>query len=84
MIYKTVFKGNVPVTAPSKKSRVVEPVGGVPRFKDAPQFIAKKIKMLEKDFKIHLTQKQLEHLWSLESEGDINIACRSIIDQAWR
>jgi hypothetical protein len=59
-------------------------MGYVPNFKTAKKFAEAKIDMLERDFKIKLTDKQRLHLLTLKTERDINAAVRSIIDSAWR
>lgn len=56
----------------------------VPEFKTAMKFAEKKIDMLEKDFKIKLTDKQKLHLKTLSTEREINAAVRKIINDAWR
>ncbi len=58
--------------------------GLIPTFKTAVHFAEKKIEMLERDFKIKLTDKQKLHLKTLKTERDINAAVRKIIDDAWR
>lgn len=56
----------------------------VPEFKNPIKFAEKKIEMLEKDFRIELTDKQKLHLKTLATEREINAAVRKIIDEAWR
>lgn len=58
--------------------------GYIPSFKTAIAFAEKKIEMLEKDFKIQLTDKQKLHLKTLKTEREINAAVRQIINDAWR
>ena len=62
----------------------VKPPSYVPEFKTAMKFAEKKIEMLEKDFKIKLTDKQKLHLKTLSTEREINAAVRKIINDAWR
>lgn len=56
----------------------------VPEFKDPKKFAEKKIEILERDFKIKLTDKQKLHLKTLKTEREINAAVRQIINDAWR
>lgn len=55
----------------------------VPKFTDAEKFVEEKIKMLKRDFRVHPTIEEIEHLKSLTTEGDINRAVASIIDRHW-
>lgn len=58
--------------------------GYVPNFKTSKKFAEAKIEMLERDFRIKLTDKQRLHLLTLQTERDINAAVRQIISDAWR
>ena len=62
----------------------IKPPSYVPEFKTAMKFAEKKIEMLERDFKIQLTDKQKLHLKTLKTEREINSAVRQIINDAWR
>lgn len=62
----------------------VKPPSYVPAFKTPIKFAEAKIRMLEKDFRIELTDKQKLHLKTLPTERAINAAVRQIIDEAWR
>lgn len=56
----------------------------IPEFNSPEKFAEKKIEMLERDFKIKLSDKQKLHLKTLKTERAINAAVRGIIDEAWR
>ncbi len=62
----------------------IKPPSYVPEFKNPAKFAEKKIEMLERDFKIKLTDKQKLHLKTLTTEREINAAVRKIINEAWR
>ena len=47
--------------------------------KDINDYIKKKIKMLEHDFRIHLTEKEIEHLNELKTEISVDNYALSII-----
>lgn len=55
----------------------------IPHFKNANQFIKEKVEMLQDDFCIYLTQKEIDHLHTLKTENDINLAVRGIINKHW-
>lgn len=55
----------------------------IPEFKNARKFAETKVTMLERDFRIALTEKQRLHLLTLKTERDINAAVRKIINEAW-
>ena len=55
-----------------------------PQFKNAEQFIQAKLKMLVNDFCIDLTETEIEHLYGLTTESEINCAVRQIINDHWR
>lgn len=55
-----------------------------PQFKNAEQFIKAKLKMLMKDFCIYPTETEIEHLYELATENEINCAVRQIINNHWK
>ena len=67
-----------------------------PQFKNAEQYIQEKIKMLVKDFRIPITETEIEHLNQLateievkhidqrKAEDTIDRAVRQIINDHWR
>lgn len=55
-----------------------------PQFKNAEQFIQAKLKMLVNDFRINPTETEIEHLYALATEREINCAVRQIINNHWR
>jgi hypothetical protein len=55
-----------------------------PQFKNAEQFIQAKLKMLVQDFRIHPTEREIEHLYELATEREINCAVRQIINDHWK
>lgn len=54
-----------------------------PSFVTSEQFIKEKVKMLQDHFRIKLTDADMEHLWSLETETEINAAVKTIINNHW-
>ena len=56
----------------------------IPKFETPEQFVAEKIEMLGKEFKIILTDDEIEHLSSLKTEIDINAAVRTILNNHWK
>ena len=55
-----------------------------PQFKNAKQYIQAKLKMLVNDFCIYPTETEIEHLYELATESEINCAVRQIINDHWR
>lgn len=55
-----------------------------PLFKNAEQFIQAKLDMLKKDFRIKPTEKEIDHLYELKTESEINRAVRQIINDHWK
>ena len=55
-----------------------------PSFKNAKQYAKAKLKMLVNDFCIHPTETEIEHLYELSTESEINRAVRQIINNHWR
>lgn len=70
--------------APSEEIENHARKGYIPDFKTAKKFAEAKIEMLERDFRIRLTDKQRLHLLTLKTERDINAAVRQIINDSWR
>lgn len=64
-------------------SDTVYKLSHAPQFKNARQFIEEKLKMLIRDFYIQPTTKELNHLYELKTESDINRAIRQIITNHW-
>jgi hypothetical protein len=54
-----------------------------PKFNNAEQYIKAKLIMLVKDFRINPTKKEIEHLYELATESEINRAVRQIINDHW-
>ena len=57
-----------------------------PQFRNAKQFIEAKLRMLmdPHGFCIYPTKKEIEHLYELSTESEINRAVRQIINNHWR
>lgn len=58
--------------------------GAVPDFRTPKQYIREKLKILRDDMCIHPTIREIDHLYSLKTEGDIDRACHSIIERHWK
>lgn len=56
----------------------------IPKFENPNQFIEEKIKMLHRHFKIHPTDAEINHLYELKTEGDINAAIKTILNNHWK
>lgn len=56
----------------------------IPKFENPNQFIEAKIKMLRKEFRIKLTNDEINHLYELKTEVDINAAVKTIINNHWK
>lgn len=56
----------------------------IPKFENPNQFIEEKIKMLRKEFRIRLTNEEINHLYELKTEVDINAAVKTIINNHWK
>ena len=56
----------------------------IPKFKNPKQFADAKIKMLKKQFYIRPTTAEIAHLYSLQTEHEINAAVRAILDNHWK
>ena len=57
--------------------------GAVPVFVNPEQYVGMKLDMLRKDMKIKPSKEEVEHLYSLKTEGDIDRAVCSIIGRHW-
>lgn len=44
------------------------------------QYIKQKIKMLQRDFKVYLTDEQMDHIKSLTSEIQVDNYARTLLD----
>jgi hypothetical protein len=55
----------------------------VPSFKTPDQYIKEKLKMLRGEMFIEPTKEELDHLFELTDEGDIDRAVHSIIARHW-
>ena len=55
-----------------------------PQFKDKRQYVQAKLKILVSDFRICPTKKEIEHLYELSTESEINRAVRQIMNNHWR
>ena len=55
-----------------------------PQFKNAGQYIKAKLRVLVNDFCIYPTKTEIEHLYELKTESEINRAVRQIINDHWR
>lgn len=71
-----------PLAIPTNSDEVYK-LNHAPKFKNAEQFIQAKLKMLVKDFRIHPTETEIEHLCGLTTEREINCAVRQIINDHW-
>jgi hypothetical protein len=56
----------------------------IPKFETPEQFIEEKLAMLGEDFKLTLTDEEINHLSSLKTEVDINAAVRTILNNHWK
>lgn len=72
------------------RNHMVEPVDndrfspvGVTKFTTTEEFIQSKIEMLTEDFRIYLTEEDIDYLHRFTTEGDINAAVRTIINKYW-
>lgn len=54
-----------------------------PRFKDKNEYVRKKITILMDQFLVKPTHKELDHLYSLDTESEIDKACIGIIKRYW-
>ena len=52
-------------------------------FKTPKQYADAKIKMLREDMFIKPTKKEIEHLYSLKTQHDIDRSIASIVDKHW-
>lgn len=72
------------------RNQMVEPIEqehftsvGTPKFTTSEEFINTKIEMLQEDFCIHLTEKDIEYLQQFKTEYSINAAVKAIINKYW-
>ena len=56
----------------------------IPKFENPNQFIEAKLKMLRYQFRIRPTDKEINHLYELKTEGDINAAIKTILNNHWK
>ena len=54
-----------------------------PTFVNPKQYVKLKLDMLRNDMCIYPTNKEVAHLRSLKTQGDIDRAVHSIIDRHW-
>ena len=54
-----------------------------PMFKDKNEYVRKKITILMDQFLVKPTYKELDHLYSLDTESEIDRACIGIIKRYW-
>ena len=73
----------IPLTANTDADEAYK-LSHAPQFKNAEQFIKAKLNMLRKDFCIYPTETEIEHLYELATEREINCAVRQIINNHWR
>ena len=52
-------------------------------FKNPRQYVKEKLKMLRNEMYIRPTVEEIDHLYSLKTEGDIDRAVKTIIDRHW-
>lgn len=57
--------------------------GAVPDFITPDQYVKEKLEMLRTDMCIHPTILEVDHLYSLKTEGDIDRAVHTIINRYW-
>lgn len=55
----------------------------IPKFNTPEKFLEAKIKMLEEDFYITLTEEEKQYLKEFKTEQRINAAIRNIINKHW-
>lgn len=60
-----------------------EPRVGRKRNVSLPQYKANKIKILQRDFCMHLTDKEIEHLNALLSETEVDRYIRELMHKRW-
>ena len=56
----------------------------IPQFTTAREFVDAKIEMLRVHMYIDLDQEDINHLYSLTKEYEINAAVKTIINKHWR
>lgn len=56
----------------------------IPKFETPNQFIEEKIKMLRSQFKITPTDEEINHLYDLKTEYEINAAVKTILNNHWK
>lgn len=56
----------------------------VPDFVTPKQYVKEKLKILRDDMCIYPTYEEIKHLRSLKTEGDIDRAVHTIIENHWR
>lgn len=53
-------------------------------FENPRQYVDDKLKMLQTEMYIQPTYEEIKHLYSLKTEGDIDRAIKTIINNHWR
>lgn len=56
----------------------------IPKFTTARTFADAKIEMLRDQMRIDLAPEDIEHLYSLKEEYEINAAVKTLINKHWR
>ena len=57
--------------------------GAVPEYLNPRQYVKEKLKILRRDMYIDPTKAEVDHLYSLKTQGDIDRAVHTIIERAW-
>ena len=55
----------------------------IPKFTTPEDFINKKVEILREQFKIKVSDEDIQHLLEFKTENDINIAIKGIINKYW-
>ena len=56
----------------------------IPKFENPYQFIEEKLRMLRHHFKIDPTNEEIDHLYELKTEYEINAAVKTILNNHWK
>lgn len=56
----------------------------IPKFENPEQFIEAKLKMICYHFKISPTPEEINHLYELKTEYEINAAVKTILNNHWK
>ena len=57
--------------------------GAVPEFLNPKQYVDEKLQILQVDMYICPTSDEIDHLYTLKTQGDIDRAVHTIIERHW-